>query len=140
MWVSQRNYYLRVRQVDVDEARFREVHIVERRSQKAGLRHFEALVHLIQFHCLPGFHGQLPTAMETSYTVVSGRCGAILAHLHRGQFRNIPQHLNQFAGIDLVEEAVELDMLRHRRAGAKQLKIVPERLLEIQNGHAIAIE
>src|SRR5580698_911675 len=66
--------------------------------------------------------------------------GAVLAYLHRDQCRNIPQHLGQLAGIDLVKKAVELDVLRHSRARAKQIEIIPERLLEIRNSQAIVIE
>jgi hypothetical protein len=65
---------------------------------------------------------------------------AVLGYLRCQLGRNIPHHLGQRVGIDLVEEAVELDMLGHGRARAKQLKVMLERLLEIQNSHAIVIK
>src|SRR5580658_7118414 len=53
---------------------------------------------------------------------------------------NVPHHLGQLAGTDLVEKAVELDVLWHCRARTKQVNIMLDRLLEIHDGKAIAIK
>src|ERR1700722_19403590 len=49
---------------------------------------------------------------------------------------NVAHHLGQFAGADLVEETVQLDVLRNSRALPQQPDIVVERLLEIHDGEA----
>src|SRR5208282_5625531 len=52
----------------------------------------------------------------------------------------VPHDFGQLAGTDLVEEAIELDVLRNSRALAKQLDVIVERLLEIHDGEAIVIK
>src|ERR1700683_1516823 len=60
--------------------------------------------------------------------------------VQRDLCRNVPHHLSQLAGTDLVEEAVQLDMFRDCRARAKQLDIILDGLLEIHDGKAIMIK
>jgi hypothetical protein len=58
----------------------------------------------------------------------------------RNLARNIPHDFGQLGGTDLVEEAIELDVLLNRRAVAKQLDVVVERRLEVHDGEAVVIE
>jgi hypothetical protein len=57
-----------------------------------------------------------------------------------GRSRNVPHDFGQFAGTDLVEEAIELDAFRNSRALAKQLDVIVERLLKIHDRQAIVIK
>ena len=72
--------------------------------------------------------------------VATHRRAAALTRLPCALCRNVPHHLGQLAGTDFVEEAVELDVLRHRRARTKQRDIMLERHLEIHDGKAIVIK
>jgi len=60
--------------------------------------------------------------------------------LRLGLSGNVPHDLGQLAGTDLVEKAIELDVLRNSWAVAKQTDIVVERFLEIHDGEAIVIK
>jgi hypothetical protein len=60
--------------------------------------------------------------------------------VHRDLYRDVPHHLGQLAGIDLVEEAVQLDMFRDCRARAKQRDVIFDRLLEIHDGKAVVVK
>src|SRR5580692_7350595 len=62
------------------------------------------------------------------------------SRLSRELSGNVPHHLGQLAGTDLVEKTIELDVLRDSRALAKQPDVIVERLLEIHDGEAIVIE
>jgi hypothetical protein len=62
----------------------------------------------------------------------------VVATVYAGLTRNVPHHLGQLGRTDFVEEAVELDVLWHSRARRKQLDIIVERLLEIDDGEASA--
>ena len=46
--------------------------------------------------------------------------------LQRDLFRNVPHDFSQFSGTDLIEEAIEFDVLWHSSALAKQLDIIVE--------------
>src|SRR5580658_6897381 len=63
--------------------------------------------------------------------------GGLLVGLRGLRSGNVPHDLDQLAGIDLVKEAIELDVLRNSRALAKQLDVIVKRLLEIHDGEAI---
>ena len=71
--------------------------------------------------------GDYKRAVATNVCRSAAHClNAVIAYLHRHQCGNIPHNLGQLARVDLVEEAVELDMLRYCRARAKQLKVIPK--------------
>jgi hypothetical protein len=53
---------------------------------------------------------------------------------------HIPHNFGQFAGADLVEETIELDVLGNGRAVAKQFHSVFERRLEVHDGEAVVIK
>src|SRR5580698_3279413 len=68
------------------------------------------------------------TSLVPSFCPVSGRTIRANA-VHRDLCRNVPHDFDQLARTDLVEEAIELDVLRNGRALAKHLDVVVERLL-----------
>src|ERR1700690_1843864 len=81
-----------------------------------------------------------PKARSHRRGVATYRCTAALTRLPCDLCRNVPHHLGQLAGTDFAEEAVELDVLRHRWARTKQRDIMLDRPLEIHDGKAIVIK
>jgi hypothetical protein len=84
---------------------------------------------------------QMPssTSLTPSFRPASGRTIRANA-IHRNLCGDVPHDFGQLAGTDLVEEAIELDVLRNGRALAKQLDVVIERLLEVHDGEVIVIK
>ena len=75
--------------------------------------------------------------MDRARSLDRSRCQRLCIDSRRLMCGNVPDDFGQLAGTDLVKEAVELDVLRNRRALAKQPKV---QLFEIHDGEAIVIK
>ena len=63
-----------------------------------------------------------PTALIGAQRLTSS--AELLPLVTPGLCRNVAHNLDQLATVDLIEETVELDVLRHGRALAKQLNVI----------------
>ncbi|MNI84977.1 hypothetical protein D3C73_1419300 [compost metagenome] len=57
-----------------------------------------------------------------------------------GLVRNVAHYLSQLQRVDIVEEAVNLDVRRHPRICSNNSNIVFERGLEIRNADAVMVK